>query len=73
MNDHDFTTAFSVDQTPKEAFDAIHNVVDGGQRKLKATPVNSATSFRIATRTSHHCKMKRVEVIPDKKVVWLAG
>lgn len=41
MSDHSFTTSFSVDRTPKEAFDAITNVrgwwseeIDGGGQHL---------------------------------------
>jgi hypothetical protein len=67
----DFTTTFSVDQTPKEAFEAINNVrgwwseeIEGGTDKL-----NDEFTYRY--KDVHHCKMKLTEVIPDKRVVWL--
>jgi len=71
MNNQDFTTTILVDQTPKEAFDAITNVrgwwsqeVEGGTEKLN-------DEFNYHYKDVHRCKMKLVEVVPEKKVVWL--
>jgi hypothetical protein len=71
VNDQNFTTTFSVDQTRREVFDAIVNVrgwwseeIEGGTDKL-----NDEFSYRF--RDVHHCKIKLTEVIPGKKVVWL--
>jgi hypothetical protein len=71
MDHQDFTTTFLVDQTPKEAFDAINNVrgwwsqeIEGGTGKLN-------DEFTYHYKDVHSCKMKLVEVIPDEKVVWL--
>jgi hypothetical protein len=71
MNNQDFTTTILVDQTPKEAFDAINNVrgwwsqeVEGGTEKLN-------DEFNYHYKDVHRCKMKLVEVVPEKKVVWL--
>jgi hypothetical protein len=52
MNDQNFTTTFTVDQTPEEAFAVINNVRGGGQEKLKVTPTNSVMSLLIVTKTS---------------------
>jgi len=67
----DFTTSFSVDQTPEEAFAAINNVrgwwseeIEGGTDKL-----NDEFTYRY--KDVHHCKIKLTEVIPGKRVVWL--
>jgi len=71
MNNQDFTTAFLVDQTPKEAFEAIVNVrgwwsenIEGGTRHLN-------DEFTYQVQDIHYCQMKLTEVIPDKRVVWL--
>jgi hypothetical protein len=71
MNNQDFTATISVDKTPKEAFDAINNVrgwwsenIEGGTEKL-------GDEFTYRYKDVHRCRMKLVEVIPDKRVVWL--
>ncbi len=71
MKTPDFTTSFSVAQTPKEVFKAVINVrgwwserIDGGTEKLN-------DEFTYQRWELHKCTMKLIEVIPDKKVVWL--
>ena len=60
-----------VDQSPKEAFDSINNVrgwwseeIEGGTQKLN-------DEFTYHYRDVHRSKMRLIEVVPDKKVVWL--
>jgi len=71
MNNQDFTTTIVVDQTPKQAFDAINNVrgwwsenIEGGTEKLN-------DEFTYEVKNLHRCKIKLTEVVPDKKVDWL--
>ncbi|HEY2347538.1 MAG TPA: SRPBCC domain-containing protein [Puia sp.] len=71
MSASDFTTTLIVDQNPKEVFDAITNLrgwwseeIEGGTDKLN-------DEFSYQYEDVHTCKMKLIEVIPDKKVVWL--
>lgn len=71
MNTQDFTTTILVDQTPNEVFNAVNNVcgwwserIDGGTRELN-------DEFTYQRWELHKCTMKLIEVIPDKKVVWL--
>lgn len=71
MSNHNFTTTILVDQTPREAFDAITNVrgwwsaeIEGGTEKLN-------DEFSYHYQDIHRCKMRLIEVVPDERVVWL--
>ncbi|CAN5573255.1 hypothetical protein BH11BAC2_BH11BAC2_03620 [soil metagenome] len=71
MSNKNFNTRILVRQTPKEVFDAINNVrgwwsenIDGNTDKIDA-------EFLYHYKDVHICKMKIVEFIPEKKIVWL--
>ncbi len=73
MNDQNFTTAFTVDQTPEQAFAAINDVrgwwtgdpgVEGSTDKL-------GDEFTYRYKDVHYTKQKLTELVPGKKVVWL--
>ena len=71
MNNQDFNTTILVEQSPDEAFNAINNVrgwwseeIEGGTNKLN-------DEFTYHYKDVHSCRMKLIEVIPGKKVVWL--
>jgi hypothetical protein len=67
---HNYTTSFTVDQSPEEVFDAINNVrgwwsgeIDGGTDKLGA-------EFKFHYKDLHRSTQKITEFVPAKKVVW---
>ena len=71
MATKDFTATILVDQTPTEVFNAINNVrgwwsenIEGGTEKL-----NDEFDYRYTD--VHSCRMRLIEVVPGKKVVWL--
>jgi hypothetical protein len=72
----DFTMTLLVDQSPRQVFNAVLNVrqwwsglyaetIEGKMKNL-----NDEFSFR-AGEGAHYTKQKLIEVIPDKKIVWL--
>lgn len=70
MTAGNFTTAFTVDQSPEDVFRAINDVrgwwsgeIDGETDKLGA-------EFTYRVPGMHRSKQKITELIPDKKVVW---
>ena len=72
----DFTTTLVVDQSPKEVFAAITNVrgwwsgLYSETIKGKTQKLNDEFSFR-AGGGAHYTEQKLIELVPDKKVVWL--
>jgi len=71
MTTSDFTTTLVVDQTPNEVFNAINNIrgwwseeIEGGTEKIN-------DEFLYHYEDVHRSKMRLIEVIPGKKVVWL--
>ena len=71
MSTPDFNTTLLVDQTPKQAFNAITDVrgwwsenIEGGTDKLN-------DEYIYHYQDIHYCKIKLIEVVPDQKVVWL--
>lgn len=71
MNSQSFTTTLLVDQAPEEVFKAINHVrgwwseeIEGGTEKLNDV-------FHYRYKDVHQCTIKLVEVVLNKKIVWL--
>jgi hypothetical protein len=67
----DFTTAITVKQSPKEAFDAITNVSAWWQGEIKGSSKKLKDEFVYRMEDIHMSTQKVVELIPNKKLVWL--
>jgi hypothetical protein len=71
MTTSDFTTTLLVDQTTKEVFNAINNVRGWWSEEIEGDTDKLNDEFTYHYKDVHRCKMKLIEVVPDKKVVWL--
>ena len=70
MKNKNFTATLAVDQTPKEAFTAILNVRGWWSENIAGSTDRLGVEFTYSYQEVHRCRMKLIEVIPDKKVVW---
>lgn len=70
MSTSDFTTSIFVDQSPKEVFKAIQDVRGWWSGQIEGNTEKLNDEFTYHYLDVHNCKMKLIEVIPDKKIVW---
>jgi len=71
MSTSNFTTTIVVDNPASEVFNAINNVSAWWQGEVKGSTTKLNDEFTYQMKDIHFSKQKLVEVIPDKKVVWL--
>lgn len=71
MDNQNFTTSIMVEQSPAEVFKAINNPRAWWSAEIEGTTdqLNAEWSYQFGD--NHSSKMKIIEMIPDKKVVWL--
>ena len=65
-----FTTTILIDQTPTEVFNAINNVRGWWSEEIEGGTMKLNDEFDYHYQDVHRCKIKIVELIPNKKVVW---
>ena len=68
-----YTTAFTVEKTPKEVFAAINNVRGWwtGEPGIEGSTNKLGDEFTYRYTPHHFSKQKITEFIPGKKIVWL--
>ena len=71
MSKQSYTTSFEVNSTPTEVFVAVTNVRGWWSQGIKGGTKEQGDEFVFEVPGVHYSKQKLVEVIPNKKVVWL--
>jgi hypothetical protein len=71
MDNKDFTTTLLVDQTPKEAFSAVTNLRAWWSAGIEGDTDKLNDEFIYHYQDIHYCKIKLIELVSDRKVVWL--
>ncbi|MEO8173841.1 MAG: SRPBCC domain-containing protein [Sediminibacterium sp.] len=66
----DFTTTILVDETPQQAFNAINNVRGWWSEEIEGSTDQLNAEFDYHFEDVHRCKMKIVEMVADKRIVW---
>ncbi len=70
MNGQNFSTTFSVEQSPEEAFAAINNVRGWWSEEIEGSTDRPGAEFHYHFQDVHRCTLKISEFIPNEKVVW---
>lgn len=70
MTDQNFTTSFTVDQSPEEAFDAINNPRAWWSQAIEGDTDKPGAVFYYHYQDVHRCTIKITEFVPGRKVVW---
>jgi uncharacterized protein YndB with AHSA1/START domain len=70
METKDYTTTFTVDQSPEEVFDAINNVRGWWSEEVEGSTGELGAEFKFHYKDFHRSTQKITEFVPGKKVVW---
>ncbi len=71
MDKQDFTTGIQVSQAPARVFEAINNVRGWWSENIAGCTDRPGCEFLYHYQDIHRSKIKVVEAVPDKKVVWV--
>jgi hypothetical protein len=71
MENTSFTTTIEVAKSPQDVFNRIKDVSKWWSKDFEGSSTKLNDEFVICHPGRHYSKQKLVEVIPNKKVVWL--
>jgi len=66
-----YTTTFSVNRTPRAAFDAITNVRGWWSEGIEGVTDQVGGEFVHRFRDVHYCRVRVTELVPERRVTWL--
>ena len=69
MSDN-YTTSFTVDESPEAVFAAINNVRGWWSEDVEGHTESVGDVWYYQARDLHHCTLKVIESVPGKKVAW---
>jgi uncharacterized protein YndB with AHSA1/START domain len=69
--DQSFTTSIIVNQSPHEVFAAVTNVRGWWSETIIGNTAEQDDEFEFEVADVHYSKQRLVEVIPDRRIVWL--
>lgn len=67
----DYTSTFLVDKSPREVYESITNIRGWWSEEIVGNTNKLNEAFFYHYKDIHLSKMKLVELMPEKKVVWL--
>lgn len=70
MNTHSYSTSFTVEQTPSEAFDAVNNPRAWWSTDIEGTTDQEGQEFVFEVPGVHYSKIRLTELVPGELVVW---
>ena len=71
MKNKSYTATIEVAKSPKDVFNHINDVSKWWSKDFEGNSTKLNDEFIICHPDRHYSKQKLVEVIPDKKMVWL--
>lgn len=70
MRNGNYSTSFLVEQNPEEVYNAIMNVREWWSEEIEGPTNQLNKEWLYHYKDIHLCKIKLVEIVPHKKVVW---
>lgn len=67
---NDFSTTFTVDRMPMEAFDAINNVRRWWSEEVAGDTHQAGGEFYYHFQDKHRCTIQVIESVPGRRVAW---